>query len=54
MRVRFAKHIPEPLIIRPDAATLAALRTAAQKKGLGPTTLARMWILEHLAQAQAS
>ena len=54
VRVRFAKHLSEPLTIRLDATTLAALRTAAQKKGIGPTTLARMWILEHLAQAQAS
>ncbi len=30
------------------AETLETLRATAQKKGIGPTTLARMWILERL------
>ena len=51
VRVRFAKPLSEPLTIHLDLTTFAALRTAAQKKGIGPTTPARMWVLEHLAQA---
>jgi len=38
------------ITIRFDPKHLKALRDKAFKKGLGPTTLARMWILEHLSQ----
>ena len=47
-RVRVAKHLSEGITIRLDPATLGELRSLAQEKGIGPTTLARMWILEHL------
>jgi hypothetical protein len=36
--------------VRLDAETLDKLRSEAQKKGIGPTTLAGMWILERLQQ----
>lgn len=39
------------ITIRIDPKNLQILRNKAFKKGLGPTTLARMWILEHLTQA---
>ena len=48
VKVRFAKNLSEGITIRLDAETLAQLRTQAHEKGIGPTTLARMWILEHL------
>jgi predicted glycoside hydrolase/deacetylase ChbG (UPF0249 family) len=48
VKVRVAKNLSTPLTIRVDAQTLAELREQAHKKGLGPTTLARMWILERL------
>jgi len=48
VRVRFAKNLSEGITIRLDPATLGELRTQANEKGVGPTTLARMWILEHL------
>ena len=32
----------------------AALSARAQQKGIGPTTLARMWILEHLQEEQSA
>lgn len=41
----------EPVSIRLDSETLTELRQIAQEKGIGPTTLARMCLLEHL-QAQ--
>lgn len=48
VRVRFAKNLSEGITIRVDPQTVAKLRSCAHKKGVGPTTLARMWILERL------
>ena len=48
VKARFAKNLSEGITIRFDAETLIALRSQARKKGVGPTTLARMWILERL------
>jgi len=45
---RFATHLSAGIHIRLDPQTLAALRCEARQKGIGPTTLARMWIMEHL------
>ncbi len=45
---RFARHLSAGINIRLDPQTLAELRREARQKGIGPTTLARMWILEHL------
>lgn len=50
VKVRFAKNLSEGITIRFDSETLSKLRDQARKKGMGPTTLARMWILEHLQQ----
>ena len=50
VRARFAKNLSEGLNIRLDKETLATLRTKADEQGIGPTTLVRMWILEHLRQ----
>jgi hypothetical protein len=51
VKVRFARNLSESITIRFDPETLARLRAEARKKGLGPTTLARMWILERLQSA---
>jgi len=48
VRVKFAKNLSEGITIRLDAETLSVLRAIAHEKGIGPTTLARMWILEQL------
>ncbi len=48
VRVRFAKKLSEGITIRLDKETLSKLRSQAQKKGIGPTTLARMWVIEQL------
>ena len=48
VKVRFAKNLSQGITIRFDKRTLENLRETAHKKGMGPTTLARMWILEHL------
>lgn len=50
VKARFAKNLSSGITIRFDDKTLDKLREIAHKKGLGPTTLARMWILEHLTQ----
>lgn len=54
VKVRFAKNLSEGITIRLDPGTLDELRTQAHQKGMGPTTLARMWILEHLHGSSAS
>ena len=48
VKARFAKKLSEGITIRLDTETLLRLRSVAKEKGIGPTTLARMWVLEHL------
>ena len=51
VKVRFAKklsHLSETLHIRLDPEDVVKLRQEAHKKGIGPTTLVRMWVREHL------
>lgn len=52
--VRFARKLSAGLTIRLDIQTLSELRRRAHAKGLGPTTLARMWVLERLQQERDS
>jgi predicted DNA binding CopG/RHH family protein len=53
VRVRFAKRLSSGVTIRLDPDTLKQLRTMAQEKGIGPTTLIRMWVLERLRNTVA-
>lgn len=48
VKARFAKNLSEGLHIRLDPSTLTKLREQAKYKGIGPTTLVRMWIVEQL------
>lgn len=48
IRARFANNLSEGITIRLDSKTLSQLRSKAREKGIGPTTLARMWVIEHL------
>lgn len=48
VRVRVAKNLSQGITVRLDSETLKRLRNLAHSKGVGPTTLARMWIIEHL------
>ena len=50
VKVHFAKNLSEGITIRFDQQTLNKIRELAHKKGIGPTTLARMWIMDHLSQ----
>jgi predicted DNA binding CopG/RHH family protein len=53
-KVRFAKNLSRGITIRLDQETLEQLRKTAHEKGIGPTTLARMWLLEHLRVGQGT
>ena len=48
VKAKFAKNLSEGITIRLDSQTLSELRSRAQEKGVGPTTLARMWVIEQL------
>lgn len=48
VKIKVAENLSEGITIRMDSKTLGELRSKAQKKGVGPTTLARMWIMENL------
>ena len=48
VKLKVAKHLSKGITIRFDEETLKALRACAHERGMGPTTLARMWILERL------
>jgi hypothetical protein len=48
--VRFAQNLSAGITIRLDPRTLEKLRQEAHQRGIGPTTLARMWILERLQE----
>jgi predicted DNA binding CopG/RHH family protein len=50
VKARFAKNLSEGITIRFDESTLNKIREIAHEKGIGPTTLARMWIMDHLKQ----
>ena len=54
VKVRFAKNLSQGITIRFSPKTLAELRKTADRRGLGPTTLARMWILERLRTDKSS
>lgn len=48
VKARFANNLSEGLTIRLDPETLSKLRQKAHEQGIGPTTLIRMWVIEHL------
>lgn len=46
--VKFAKNLSETVNVRLDPHTLTSVRKQAKAKGLGPTQLIRMWIMEKI------
>lgn len=48
IKVRFAKNLSETINIRLDPGTLITVKNQTRKKGLGPTQLIRMWIMEKI------
>jgi predicted DNA binding CopG/RHH family protein len=54
VQVSFAKPlIKRGLTVKLSEETLAELRQRAEEQGVGPSTLARMWILEQLRRSPA-
>jgi hypothetical protein len=49
VKVTFAANLSEGITVRFDSATLNRLRTEAESKRIGTTSLIRMWIMERLA-----
>ena len=47
-KVRFAKKLSKGITIRLDPETMDGVRALASEKGIGPTTLIRMWVIEKL------
>lgn len=50
VKVKFAKNLSEGITVRFNKTTIEKLREIAHEKGVGPTTLARMWIMDQLRQ----
>ncbi|PZS05873.1 MAG: hypothetical protein DLM70_05795 [Chloroflexi bacterium] len=48
VNVRFAQNLSQGLTIRLESDTLEELRSRARRQGIGPTTLACMWIVDRL------
>jgi hypothetical protein len=52
VNARFSKNLSKGLTVRLDPETLEKLRTQAHEKGIGATTLIRMWIFERLEEQE--
>jgi hypothetical protein len=50
VEVQVKKPLDKVIPVRLSAEKWEEVRKEAQELGIGPTTLARMWILEHLQQ----
>jgi predicted DNA binding CopG/RHH family protein len=50
VKVTFAKNLSEGITIRLDPHTMTTIRAEARAKGMGPTTLIRMWVMERMGQ----
>jgi hypothetical protein len=48
--VHVERNLSHGITVRLTPELLSELRTKAKSKGIGPSTLARMWIVEHLRE----
>ena len=48
LKIKFAKNLSSTINIRLDPKALDSVRIEAQRKGLGPTQLIRMWVMERI------
>jgi len=53
VHIKVAKPLVHVLAVRLDAKTIDRLAAVGRKKGIGPSTLARMWLLERLEREKA-
>lgn len=51
-QVKVESNLSHGITIRLTPEFLNKLRTKAKSKGIGPSTLARMWIIEHLRKGK--
>ena len=51
-RVKVGRPLGHILGVRLDARVIGELSTLAQSKGIGPSTLARIWLMERLDEEQ--
>ena len=51
VKMKFVRPKSQGITVRFGEDTLSSIRHVANKKGVGPTTLIRMWIMERLQQA---
>jgi hypothetical protein len=49
---KFGRDLSDGIRVRLDPKTMAQLRSFARTKGIGPSTLIRIWILEQLQDPQ--
>jgi len=54
VKLEVAKNLSKGITLRFDEETLQELRQLAHERGIGPTTLVRMWILERLHGSSSS
>lgn len=54
VRVVFAKNLSSGITVRLNSDVLKKLREKASEKGIGPTTLIRMWVMERLNKEYAA
>ena len=52
--VTVEENLSEGITVRLTSDMMRQLRSTAKKKGIGPSTLARMWIVEHLQEAKGN
>lgn len=50
VEVEFSENLSENLSVQLSSDALDQLRIQAERMGIGPSTLARMWIIEHLEE----
>jgi hypothetical protein len=54
VEVVFSKQLSENFTVRLSQTTLKLLRKHAEQKGIAPSTLARMWLVERLREVEGN
>lgn len=54
VKVRFAKNLSQGITVRLESDILDRVRVQAHQRGIGPTTLIRMWVMERLQRPEPS
>ena len=49
VKIKFAKNLSGGITVRFAPKVLTEIKNKAAQKGIGPTTLIRMWVMERLA-----